>query len=281
MSNPNVLIIDDEADLRNLLSITLSRMQLNPIAVESIGAAKQTLSQQQFSLCLTDMNLPDGTGIELVQHVQRHYSEMPIAVITAYGNMKTATLAMKEGAYDFIAKPISLPRLRQLVYDGLAKRDELQAAPITELLNTSKLTTLTCHEFTLLTEHFLAELATLHQAPQKSLADDAITFLKDYPFEGGAEELKQLLEQAFLNAETERLISTSHLAAYRITPKEMPQRQPNQPLEKYLQEVERHELLTVLESTFWNRTAAAKQLGMTFRSLRYRLKKLGIDQEEK
>ena len=116
---PHVLVVDDEADLRELLVITLGRMKLKATAAESLGAAKAALADSRFDLCLTDMNLGDGTGLELLQFIARHCPEMPTAVITAYGSMETATDAMKYGAYDFIAKPVALDRLRQLIEDGL------------------------------------------------------------------------------------------------------------------------------------------------------------------
>ena len=116
---PHILVVDDEADLRELLVITIGRMKLKATAAESLAAAKKALDEQTFNLCLTDMNLGDGTGLELLQYISRHCPEMPTAVITAYGSMETATDAMKFGAYDFIAKPVSLDRLRQLIEDGL------------------------------------------------------------------------------------------------------------------------------------------------------------------
>ncbi len=116
---PHVLVVDDEADLRELLVITLGRMKLKASAAESLHAAKEALSNNTFDLCLTDMNLGDGTGLELLHFISRQCPEMPTAVITAYGSMETATDAMKFGAYDFIAKPVALDRLRQLIEDGL------------------------------------------------------------------------------------------------------------------------------------------------------------------
>src|SRR5699024_2938005 len=88
-ANKTVLVVDDEEDLRHLISITLTRMGLVPMAVGSVKGAKQALAEQSFHLCLTDMNLPDGNGIELVQHIKRHHNAIPVAMITAYGNMET------------------------------------------------------------------------------------------------------------------------------------------------------------------------------------------------
>ena len=115
-----VLIVDDEPDIRELLEITLSRMQLETIAAANITDAKQFLTQHEFDLCLTDMRLPDGNGIDLVQYIQQHYKALPVAMITAYGNMDTAIQALKAGAFDFVSKPIDLTILRKLV-DGALK----------------------------------------------------------------------------------------------------------------------------------------------------------------
>ena len=116
---PRVLVVDDEADLRELLVITLGRMKLDATAADSLGAARRLLDSDRFDLCLTDMNLGDGTGLDLLRHAAQTAPDMPVAVITAYGNMDVATDAMKLGAYDFIAKPVALDRLRQLIEDGL------------------------------------------------------------------------------------------------------------------------------------------------------------------
>ena len=114
-----VLIIDDEADLRELLVITLGRMKLDATAVGTVAEGKEALAGGHYDLCLTDMNLPDGNGLELVEHIAVNKPALPVAVITAYGSMETATDAMKAGAFDFIAKPVELERLRQLIDDGL------------------------------------------------------------------------------------------------------------------------------------------------------------------
>lgn len=118
MSN-NVLVIDDEKDLRELLSLTLSRMGIAATAVETIGEAKQALEESSFNLCLTDMRLPDGNGLDLVNYIQTSYPQIPVAVITAYGNIDLAVEALKLGAFDFLSKPIALPKLRQLITNAL------------------------------------------------------------------------------------------------------------------------------------------------------------------
>ena len=113
------LIIDDEPDIRELLEITLSRMGVTSYAAEDIEAAKSLLAERSFDLCLTDMRLPDGDGIELVRHIQQFYSKTPVAMITAHGNMEAAIAALKAGAYDFVSKPVDLNNLRNLVDTAL------------------------------------------------------------------------------------------------------------------------------------------------------------------
>ncbi len=115
MTIKNALIIDDEPDIRELLEITLMRMGIDTSSADTVIKAKQLLKQKSFHLCLTDMNLPDGNGIDLVAYIQTHYHTMPVAVITAYGSMETAISALKAGAFDFVSKPVDLARLRQLV----------------------------------------------------------------------------------------------------------------------------------------------------------------------
>jgi Two-component response regulator PilR len=125
-STKRALIIDDEPDIRELLEITLSRMALDVDSAADISEAKQQLNNNEYQICLTDMKLPDGNGIDLVRHVQKHFANLPIAVITAHGNMDTAIEAMKAGAFDFVNKPIDLPSLRKLVNAALTS-DRLPA----------------------------------------------------------------------------------------------------------------------------------------------------------
>mgnify|MGYP003390482531 CR=1 FL=1 len=119
MRKPLVLIVDDEPDICELLEITLSRMGIQTCSAENVGSAKALLQQNSFDLCLTDMKLPDGNGLDLVDTIQAMSNPIPVAVITAHGNMDTAILAMKKGAFDFVSKPVDLSALRQLVSSAL------------------------------------------------------------------------------------------------------------------------------------------------------------------
>ena len=115
MPKPAVLIVDDEPDLCELLSITLQRMDLSPRTANNVAVAQRMLKSEQFDLCLTDMQLPDGDGLELVKWIQQYCPSVPVAVITAHGNMETAVRALKLGAFDFVSKPLDLAGLRKLV----------------------------------------------------------------------------------------------------------------------------------------------------------------------
>lgn len=119
MSQPIALIIDDEPDIRELLELTLARMNIDTIAVENLADARSALANQRFHLCLADMRLPDGDGIDLVREIQKQYPGTPVAMITAHGNMETAIQALKAGAFDFVSKPVDLPVLRKLVNTAL------------------------------------------------------------------------------------------------------------------------------------------------------------------
>ena len=115
MAIQHVLIIDDEPDICELIEITLMRMGFQTQSAYNIADAYSLLKKHDFDLCLTDMHLPDGNGIDLVQYVQNNYPETPIAVITAHGNMESAVKALKAGAFDFVSKPVDIHILRNLV----------------------------------------------------------------------------------------------------------------------------------------------------------------------
>jgi len=123
MPKPSVLIVDDEPDLCELLSITLQRMELSPRTANTVAAAQRLLKTERFDLCLTDMQLPDGDGLELVEWMQQHTQSVPVAVITAHGNMETAVRALKAGAFDFVSKPLDLVGLRKLVATAIKLSD--------------------------------------------------------------------------------------------------------------------------------------------------------------
>ena len=119
MSKQSVLVVDDEPDIRELLEMTLLRMGLEVACAADYSSATRLIQQRDFDFCLTDMRLPDGDGIALVEYIQQHRPQLPVAVITAHGSMELAIQAMKAGAYDFVSKPVSLEKLRSLVEHGL------------------------------------------------------------------------------------------------------------------------------------------------------------------
>jgi len=126
MSNIQILVVDDEPDILKLLEISLGRMGLTVYTAATIGAAKSELDKTTFHFCLTDMKLPDGNGLELVEFVNEKYPNTPIAVITAYGTINHAVEALKKGAFDFITKPISIQVLRSLVANAIKSSSEDQ-----------------------------------------------------------------------------------------------------------------------------------------------------------
>ena len=120
-----VLIVDDEPDIRELLEITLGRMDLLTLSASNLEEARHHLNSNDFHLCLTDMKLPDGNGIELVREIQSDYPHIPVAVITAHGSTETAISALKSGAFDFVSKPVDIRKLREMVSTALKLEHEL------------------------------------------------------------------------------------------------------------------------------------------------------------
>ena len=445
MSRQRALIVDDEPDIRELLEITLGRMKLDTRSARNVKEARDWLAREPFDLCLTDMRLPDGTGMELVQHIQQRYPHVPVAMITAYGSLDTAINALKTGAFDFLTKPVDLTRLRELVNTalrlGTSDSDERPVddrllgdsppmrtlrAQINKLARSQapvyisgesgsgkELVARLIHEqgaridkpfvpvncgaipselmeseffghkkgsFTgaiedkqglfqaanggtlfldevadlplpmqvkllrviqekavrsvggqqevvvdvcilcathkdlaaevaagrfrqdlyyrlnvielrvpplrerredigLLTERMLARLAQGSGLPSAKLSSEALDKLKNYRFPGNVRELENMLERAYTLCENEHIQASDLRLAETSCSAENGEISlagiAN--LEDYLESVERKLIEQALEETRWNRTAAAERLGMTFRSLRYRLKKLGID----
>jgi two-component system response regulator PilR (NtrC family) len=115
-----VLVVDDEADIRELLDMTLARMGLACDCAGSVGEACRLLQDNIYSLCLTDMRMPDGDGLELVRHIEARHPTLPVAVITAHGSADNAVAALKAGAFDYLSKPVSLAQLRALVKSAIS-----------------------------------------------------------------------------------------------------------------------------------------------------------------
>src|SRR6478736_561339 len=149
MSKSQVLVVDDEADIRELLGMTLTRMGLDAHCAGSTNEALTLLGQNSYELCLTDMRLPDGDGLAVLDYVSRHQPNMPVAVITAHGSAENAVAALKAGAFDYLAKPVSLNQLRALVRSALklprastqrkADDKEVEVSNYPELLGVSAL----------------------------------------------------------------------------------------------------------------------------------------------
>ncbi|MGM8939130.1 sigma-54-dependent transcriptional regulator [Psychrobacter glaciei] len=125
------LVVDDEVDLCRLMQITLTKMGIKSDVAYTLSQARAYWQQNDYDFCLTDLKLPDGSGLELVKDISNS-SSTPIAVITAHGSMDLAIEALKLGAFDFVNKPLELPRLRQLVENALKvihQNNEAEAAP--------------------------------------------------------------------------------------------------------------------------------------------------------
>mgnify|MGYP000850511037 CR=1 FL=1 len=134
---PKVLVVDDEPDLLELLELTLSRMGLDTSRAENVGDAIRLLDKEQFDLCLTDMRLPDGEGLRVVEHINHKGLDVPVAVITAFGSAENAVAALKAGAFDYLAKPVALEQLRALVKQALKVPDKPQSTATSQLMGES------------------------------------------------------------------------------------------------------------------------------------------------
>src|SRR3954464_10952808 len=134
---PKVLVVDDEPDLLELLELTLTRMGLDTTRAETVGDATRLLDREPFDLCLTDMRLPDGEGLRVVEHINQRALDVPVAVITAFGSAENAVAALKAGAFDYLAKPVALEQLRALVKQALKVPEKAQPAGSYQLLGES------------------------------------------------------------------------------------------------------------------------------------------------
>ena len=119
VSRPSVLIVDDEPDLLTLLEMTFARMDIQAVTASSLAAAREALEAATPALCLTDLRLPDGNGLDLIAEIQQRYPSVPVAMMTAHGSTESAVEALKLGAFDFVSKPVPLDRLRELVNHAL------------------------------------------------------------------------------------------------------------------------------------------------------------------
>ena len=184
MSKPLALVIDDEPDIRELLSLTLDRMQIETHVAADLATARQELTDTVFDLCLTDMRLPDGDGLDLVDWMQTHAPGVPVAVITAHGNIETAVQALKLGAFDFISKPLDLGNLRSIVDNAIKLRDRAAGSP-SQLLGDSP----SMHQLRDLIDKVSRSQAPVHIAGESGTGKELVARLihetgprKDAPF---------------------------------------------------------------------------------------------------
>jgi two-component system response regulator PilR (NtrC family) len=122
------LIVDDETDIRELLVMTLERMDVDTYSASGVEEAKILLKQRQYALCLTDMQMPDGTGLDLVNYISEFHAGLPVAVITAHASAENAVSALKAGAFDYLSKPISLKQLRPVIEFALKLTTQTNAS---------------------------------------------------------------------------------------------------------------------------------------------------------
>ncbi|MBW8367856.1 MAG: response regulator, partial [Arenimonas sp.] len=129
MATPrSALVVDDERDIRELLVLTLGRMGLRVDTAADLTSARAQLAQGSYDLCLTDMRLPDGSGLDLISLIAARYPDTPVAMITAFGNVEAAVNALKAGAFDFVTKPVDLSVLRRLVQHALDLNQQRRSA---------------------------------------------------------------------------------------------------------------------------------------------------------
>src|SRR5688572_27973850 len=132
-----VLVVDDEPDIRELLELTLTKMGLGVDAVGTVAEAKERLKEGRYDLCLTDMRLGDGEGLEVVRHVSTLGADLPVAVITAFGSTENAVAALKAGAFDYVSKPVGLEQLRALVRSAISLPERSSEPANRQLLGVS------------------------------------------------------------------------------------------------------------------------------------------------
>lgn len=457
---PLVLLVDDEEDLCLLMQMTLNRMGIQTHVAYNLTDAKKQLQQHSYEACLTDLNLPDGHGLDFVHFVTEHYPQTPIGVLTAYGNMDIAVAALKAGAFDFVSKPVNQLHLHQLIEKALQLSGQTETLPsaleeqlligrspaiqqlrlhlnkiarsqapvfiqgelgtgkevVANLVhrlsarNTGAWITFNCdaipaseleatlfgykkgsfsgalqdkagllmaakggtlfidevgklplhtqakllqalqerrirplgatqevdvdvriitasHEdlaelvqqglfrqdlflcihvmplllpplrereedIVLLAQHFIDAICKEWNIASRHLCEAAKQYLMQYNFPGNVRELRSMMERAItlsddttielvhVKPNSKTLSNPNTLLSNNLPSNSsaLPSNKlPSEGLEAYLEKIEKEVLMLALEQTHWNRTLAAKKLGMSFRSLRYRLKKFGLD----
>src|SRR5258706_444978 len=311
-----VLVVDDEPDIRELLELTLVKMGLGVHSAGTIAEAKPKLKEESFDLCLTDMRLADGEGLELVRHISTLGVDLPVAVITAYGSAENAVAALKAGAFDYVSKPVGLEQLRAIEEKRVRKVGSTQEEPadvriicatnqslaamveagrfrrdLYYRLNVVDLTMPPLREcrddIPRIASSILERLATQNGVRPQRLSKAALEELMQYNFPGNVRELENLLERA-LALSTGAELSAEDLALHRIVAEDSDAPEAaskaagtrEEPLHSYLDRLERDAILAALGKTGFNRTAAARLLGITFRQLRYRMQRLGIREDK-